>query len=333
VLSVAAALVCAALCVGLLRIGGFFSFLFLAPLAFAAYGWNHKTAWAAALVSALGNMLFSLVLSLVLRAGPAVFLWDLAFLTIITVFFVWIVAPPGELSPLGRIPGAYRLMAGSVLGFVGFLLLIRFAGEKAGFYELLRTQAEAMSSLYIASASADVVQRNLLERSLSPEVLIEAAESLTLRGGGLFSCAALFFLNRQLGFFLARVFRRREGDGALLRFHTPFSLIWVLSSALLLLFLSRRLNLGPLEIALWNVLVLCAMMYLAQGWGILSFFMAQRRAPPFLRMFFVLVLASLSLITGIYAVVLGLIVLLGIAENWVPFRVSRTNGPPPTPGV
>ena len=114
-------------------------------------------------------------------------------------------------------------------------------------------------------------------------------------------------------------------------FHVYPAIIWVLSASLLLVVLSRITKLGVIEIILWNILVFCVIMYLAQGLGIAQFFLSRPSMPPFLRLVLVVLFIVLVCSPGINAVLLGCVVLLGIAENWVPFRAPRTNGPPSTP--
>jgi hypothetical protein len=87
----------------------------------------------------------------------------------------------------------------------------------------------------------------------------------------------------------------------------------------------------PLEIAGWNILTLCVILYLAQGGGIVVFFLA--RLPPGMRFALNVGIFVLILSPGVNVVLLGLLILLGIAENWAPFRASKLNGPPPTPGA
>jgi hypothetical protein len=315
------------------------SFFFLVPLGFAAAGYNGRTAVLAAFTAILGNIVFVLNLFLFWGQGGLELLGDLGFFSLVTVIFTWIVSPPGAVSRVLRIPGAYRLLAGSVLVFLAFLLLVLTGEGRAGFQGLLHAQAEALSSFYIAASSPDAAERSLLERHLTPEALVEAFRFIALRGGGLLSSALIFFVSRQMGRFLARVIRRREAGGSVLQFRTEPGLIWVLSGALALILLFRLAGAGrgsggaALEIVLWNILVLCAILYLAQGWGILAFFLARAPVPPLVRLLLTALFVALLMRPGINAVILGLIVLLGIAENWVPFRAPKPNGPSSTPGM
>ncbi|GHV70209.1 hypothetical protein AGMMS49928_17110 [Spirochaetia bacterium] len=319
------ALVCALVCVVLLRTGLLTIFL-LVPLGFAAYGYNVKTAWAAVFGAALLNFFFALFFTLL----GAKLLPDAFFFALILVIFGWIVAPPE--MPL-KIAGRWRLVIGSVAGILVLLLVINSAGGKEGFYAAFQLQAEALSAIYQNAAGANVVQRSLLEEYFSPESLIKYFQFIIIRGGGLVSFVMVFFVSRQISLLFTRIIRHRVNEPVFLRFRVEPFLIWVLSFSLLLILGARAVKIEAVEIILWNVLVLCVMLYLAQGWGILTYFLARPGVPPFLRLLVNVSLIVLFFRTGINAVVLGLITLLGIAENWVPFRVPKSNGSSSTPGM
>jgi uncharacterized protein YybS (DUF2232 family) len=143
----------------------------------------------------------------------------------------------------------------------------------------------------------------------------------------------IFFVNRQISLALARIFRGRERGAGMRFFHVPAFLIWVLSSSLLLVLLSRAGGLEIPEILAWNILTFCSILYFAQGVGIIQYFLTGPVVSPFRRMLISVVLIILLFSFGINAIILGLIILLGIAENWVSFRRPKTSGPPSTPGA
>ena len=102
---------------------------------------------------------------------------------------------------------------------------------------------------------------------------------------------------------------------------------------LLLLVILRVTGLEVPEIILWNVFILCVMMYLAQGLGIFQSFLARPSTPPFLKLLILIAFCFLLFSPVINTVLFVGLVLLGIAENWVAFRMPKTNGPPSTPEV
>jgi hypothetical protein len=143
------------------------------------------------------------------------------------------------------------------------------------------------------------------------------------------SCVALFAASRQLSRVVAAFIRRKRPEGSLASFHVRPECIWALSLSLLAVVLGLNFGIAPLEIAGWNILVLCAILYLAQGGGIAVFFLA--RLPAGLRFVLNLGILVLLLSPGINAAFMGILILLGVAENWAPFRASKSSGPPPTP--
>jgi ammonia channel protein AmtB len=72
-------------------------------------------------------------------------------------------------------------------------------------------------------------------------------------------------------------------------------------------------------------------LYLGQGLGVGFSLLLRPGMPPFARMLTGMV-AGLTIITpGVNVVVLGALLILGIAETWVPFRAPKKSGPPSTP--
>jgi hypothetical protein len=207
------------------------------------------------------------------------------------------------------------------------------------FFEMIRTQAEALSALYAASTGADVVARSLTEQYVTAEYIQETLVFVALRGGMVVSCMAIFFISRQLALTISFFIRRAKtgglqtSRGSLITFHSPQRLIWVLSGSLLFILLGRNLKIAPLEIVAWNILVICGILYLAQGGGIVTYFLTHAAMPPLMRFFLNLLLIIMIFSPGINAVLLGALILLGIAENWVPFRAPKPQGPSSTPGM
>jgi hypothetical protein len=317
------------LCVFFAR-AGILKFFFLAPLGFAAAGYDARTGWTALLFAAAGNSLISLVVvSGFLPLGEIA--WDLLYFAVMASAFLWIMAPPRGKSRFSRIPGILRFILGSSAGAVLFLGVFFHVLEDAVFHGYIERQLEMIKSLYFSSAS-DVVQNALLE-SLTVDVVLKTVKAIFQRGGALASCVFIFFVNRQISLGLAGIFRRRAGTGGMRTFHVPPFLIWVLSSSLLLALVCRAAGLEGPEILVWNILTLCGILYFAQGLGIIQYLLTGPLVPPFRRLLISAVLILLFFIFGINAIILGLIILLGIAENWVSFRSPKTSGPPPTPGV
>jgi hypothetical protein len=75
------------------------------------------------------------------------------------------------------------------------------------------------------------------------------------------------------------------------------------------------------EIAGWNILALCGILYLAQGGGIALYFLI--KLPPLLRIAANVGAILMLFSPGINALFLGSLTLVGIAENWFPLRVPK----------
>jgi hypothetical protein len=326
------ALIGAVVSVALIQ-SSFLGFLFLLPLGVIAYCYTVKSAWFTAALIILGNTAFSLMVGLFRVGGVGELAADVFYLAAAVLAFTWLTAPPAKGPGLLRLPAAYRLIAGSVLLSLAFALVIYTAGENWGFRVIFREQAEAFASIYAATAGADVVQRSLLEQYMTADAIMEILRIIALRGGMLASCVLLLFVSRQLSLGITWVVRHKRPAGSIIGFHVKPECIWVLSFSLLAVLAGMRFRISTLEIAGWNVLVICSILYLTQGGGIAIFFLTRVAISPMMRFFLNLMICVVILSPGINAVALGVLLLLGIAENWVPFRAPKTNGPSSTPGM
>jgi hypothetical protein len=324
--------VCAALCAVLNRIpyGGLF---FLAPLGVAAFAWGRKTAWTAGLLAMAGGALMAFVFR---DSGSAEGVWTgILYFTLAAALFVWIVAPPAPEKPgrfpLPDTPGRIVLAAGLWAAAMGGILL--GGGEESPLRVLLRAQGEFISSLYAAAQGGNAVEQEMAEHYLSPDAVAELIMGVTLRGGALVSCVLLFVFNLESAALVNFFIRRVRPSLNLADFHAPRWLIWVLSLSLAGIVLSRGLGVDAADIAAWNVLAACAVLYLAQGIGITASFLARRVLAPGLRMGIHILIIVMVFSPGINVVLLGAVVVLGIAENWAPLRVSPDRDrPSSTPG-
>jgi hypothetical protein len=325
------ALIGAVVSVALTRTG-FLGFLFLVPVGIMAYCYNGRTGWFCAFLIVMGNALVSLMMSFLLRYPRGGLRLDILYMAVMTAAFTWIVVPARREGPrFFRIPGVYRLVAGSLLGALSVVSVVGSLGNGSGL-EFIRAQAEAAAALYAASAGADVVQRSLLEQYITPEAILEAIRLVSLRGGAAASCIFLFFISRQLALGVTWFARHTKPGGNITGFHVPPGFIWALSCSLPAILIGVRANMAFLEIPAWNILVISVILYLVQGGGI-ALYLLSRVGHPGKRFFIHLLLFIVLFSPGINAVALGALALLGIAENWVPFRAPKPNGPSSTPGM
>ncbi|MDR0629299.1 MAG: hypothetical protein LBG24_06650 [Treponema sp.] len=333
-IAVVPALLSAGICLGAIR-SGFFIFFFLVPLGFMAYGYNFRSAWVSALLVVGGNAIGVLVLS-----GPAEYPWlNMLYFTVMLLIFTWIVAPPCNFSYFSKGEGilsvstAYRLIIGSAIGALTCWYMIEATWDTQGFKTLLRSQAELFRSLAITAAGTDVVQRSLLERQADPERLIAQLGAAALRGGGLAACGVLFFINRQISLVCVGLIRHIRVGTGMSHFHAAPGLIWVLSLSLLGVLGGTIIGIGPLEIGAWNMVTICAILYLAQGGGIILHVLSRMNLPPLIRVGLNMLLIIVICSPQINLLALGALGILGIAEHWVPFRAPKSDGSSSTPGM
>lgn len=311
---------------------GFFALFFLVPLGALVFSYGHETAWASFFFAALGNAVISVGSAAAGGIPLSEIGWDILYFTVMLAVFAWINSPPPGL-PL-KLSGAGRMVAGSCLGAVLFAGVFFRSLSSPLFAGYLDSVINSLVSLY-RSSGTDVVQNAMLE-SLTPELVLDVIKSILLRGGSLVSCVALFYICRQVSLALARIAARFRGKTApagtpLSAFRVSPNLVWALSGCLLLLVGARAMKLRVPEIALWNILALCVILYFAQGLGILQYFLSRPSVSPFLRLMLSVLLVMLFFSPVLNMVVIGGIVLLGIAENWAPFRAPKHSGTPSTP--
>jgi hypothetical protein len=328
------ALVCAGLSAVLMR-SGLFSFFFLVPLGYCAAAYNVRAARMAVLAAAGVYILVSLGRMIFFQGPVSGFLPVILYYTAMCGAFFWIMAPPVRGPAFLRVRTAYRLILGALAGALSFMAVVYVPSNSAGFSAFFRSQAEALSSLYISSAGADAVRRSFLESVITPERVMELLTLAALRGGALASCLFFLFISRQIALSLAWIIRRiRPSEQTGLRgFYAPPFFIWVLSFSLLAVLIFRLLGVPFMETVAWNVLVVCAMLFLAQGGGVVLFILTRRMMPPLVRLLLNILIIVLIFSPGINVFVLGGLVLLGIIENWVPFRAPKTDGSSSTPGM
>jgi len=272
--------------------------------------------------------------------------WDFLFFLTVAPVFLWIIAPPEGFTP--KMPGVLRFIAGSAVTAIllTILLLQSMATEE------FIAQMDSWVKLLASATYTDMVRAAFIE-NLTVENLFSAMRAIMLRGGSLVLCVFVFFINRQIGLIILRFnfnFRSRMNSLAaanapgkntaelkpprsstLAAFRVVPELIWVFSVSLFLVVLTRIFGFEIPEIILWNILLLCAMLYLAQGMGILQFFLLKPTTPVFIKLFLSVSLIVLFFSPVINAIVLAGLILLGIAENWVPLRAPKKNEPPSTP--
>lgn len=292
---------------------GFLSLFYLVPLGYAvmAYG----SFWLTFFAAAAFNAVFRIVTRLISGVGSGILWMEILYITVLFLGFIWIVGG-------AQMRAAYRFVLASAAGSVVFLFYVN--RPDSAFYAFLERMAAA-----VLFSEGDAVRASVLQQMFTPEKLVELVKSVMFRGGALISTSFLFFINRQLSFSAVWIIKKQRKDKGLTAFFAPSYTIWVLSCSLAIVLLSTQLRLRAFEIIAWNVFAVCAIIFLAQGAGILLCILS-RRSGGF-RFF-----ASILIIIAIFSPVLNTVaiaglLLLGIMENWLPFRAPK-EGQASTPG-
>ena len=72
---------------------------------------------------------------------------------------------------------------------------------------------------------------------------------------------------------------------------------------------------------------MCAIMFFAQGGGIVLFYLARRPMPTIMRLLCGVLFVCVIFSPGINVLAVGILFLLGIAENWLSLRVKKQEAP------
>jgi hypothetical protein len=285
---------------------GFLGLLFLLPLGLCAFLGNEKTAWFGALLAVLGNVSVSVSVYLRQGSGPVLLQWNALYYGAMVIIFTWINAPPRRFQKFLPLRSEYRLALGAAAGsvvMIPFFLLVVENGDLRDYF------------------NAQISGLNASSQFLNADELLDYMAYIGLRGGILISCLVFLVISRQLAVILMWFVRRVRPAGGLINFHAGPFFIWILSFALGIVLLGRMVHIEPAEIAGWNLLALCGTLYLAQGIGITLYFLM--KLPPLLRIAMNIGVVILFFNPGINVLLLGILILLGIAENWLPMRVAK----------
>jgi hypothetical protein len=311
-ISVAAAL----LSVSLVRMGAL-GVLFLLPLALAGFFGDEKPMWFAAFLAALGNGALLFAAWRDTGVDPVILGWNALYYSVMVLVFCWINAGYGKRVLFFPIPPIYRLALGSLAAAAAIIPGFLAVMENREFVRFVSLRLDAVYKASGGNADAGEFILSLLH--------------LGIRGGSLVSTLFFFAISRQFAVFITWLVRREKPDTGLVNFKNGQFLVWILSVSLGAVLAGKTTGIVALEAGAWNILTLCAILYLAQGGGIALYFLV--KLPPFYRIVVNMALLILLFRPGINVVLLGVLVLAGIIENWVPFRAFGSQGSPPTPGA
>ncbi|MCL2229609.1 MAG: YybS family protein [Treponema sp.] len=301
-------LICTSLSVIFLRVGILYLF-FLAPLGFAVIATG--SIWHTFIIASVTNVVLSLFI--ISSAEVTVSVWSfLLLITALFLAFVWLVGSKNFRT-------LYRLIIASVAGAAAFL--IEFFNRDSVFYNSFLETANLFSQTFLMSQETEIAAVNPIFREMTdPQDTMKMISRFLLRGGALLSILALLFINRHLAFSLVRFVKRQRNGRSLNDFYAPQNTVWFFIGALVTIMMSGSLRVEIMEILAWNVFVVCIVIFIAQGFAVLSNFL-ERRGTGFKIGITVLIIALL--LSPIMLVVFGALLILGVLENWIPFRLKK----------
>ncbi|MCL2214575.1 MAG: hypothetical protein FWC06_05120 [Treponema sp.] len=280
-------IVCTALSLFFMRTG-VLTFIYLVPLGYAVIA--SGSFLYTFLAAALANIVILIISNNLSSGNPSNMWMDILYLTVLFLMYTWVVG--GK-----NIRTAYRIIVASATGAAFFLFTVY---RMDSVFFLIFT--EAANELFPGIVSME---------------MMETVRSIIFRGGALVSMLFLFFVNRQLAISVVWLIKKQRIGRGLTGFFAPFSAIWVFSGALATIIMAGIFRIEILEILAWNVFIICAIIYLAQGAGILMYLLAQRSSAFRLCSIILLIVLLFSPLT---IIIIAALLLLGIMENWRPFR-------------
>jgi len=310
-------LICAGLSI-LFMNAGLLSFFYLVPLGYAII--VSGSFFYSFAVTAAAGVVFNIIKNIAgQNPGGNIMLQNMYFLIII-FSFAWIMGG-------SKFRTAYRFILASAAGAVISLIFIN--SPQVRFYEYFH---EIASGIYGNSADSVLYNESLMEDRntagvfnmgvFSPDQMVEMAKSFILRGGALISMFFLFFVNMQIANTVFSIIKKQRRSLNLISFTAPANAIWVLSGAIATIVLSSMLKSEIIGILAWNVFTVCAVVFLAQGAGILMYWLSMRTNVFRLVINVVIVIILLSPMS-LFAI--AALAILGIIDIWASFRMPKTS--------
>ena len=237
-----------------------------------------------------------------------------------------------NLSPKGLPRAQHRLVATALMAGAAAVPTVLWLSGNAEFQSAMGEQYKALAAaLSAVSPAGDVVASSILSSLLEPERLRSLAEAIFLRSLAVSYLGLLAFCwwaGRAIAGRAAVIF------GAPPRFSfAAFRLeswwLWPLIGAGALVLLDLFSGLGQWAYPVWNAVLIVLFLYGLQGMAILRFLFEKYRLPRLLWPLAIIVGGSLVFRGSptAAAVILLLIPVFGVSENWIRYRVPRSPEP------
>ena len=298
-------LVCTGLSMFFLN-AGVLSLFFLVPIGYAAKATG--VYFFTFIIASVSNIIISLTTGLLFYSSSGMVI-ELLYFSVLFLCFLWIIGSK-------TIRNMNKFILASAAGAVIFLILIGNMNIFAKINDFI-----ASDNVSVSEDTAFNALMFELKEIITPEV-VQNAQNSVYRGGALIFHFILFYFSRQLTHGIYWLIKKQRNDKGLMEFFAPANTIWVLlGSFAYVASLSKIIKNELLDIAVWNILVICCIIFLAQGAGTIIYWLSGKS--QFFRLA-VNVLIVILIFSPIVIFIVGAVLLLGIAGNFWQFRVQKT---------
>ena len=267
---------------------GFLTMFYLVPLGYAVLSCgSFMFTFFTAVLTNLVIFLFSNMSS---SGSPTDALIEIIYLSVLIFLFTWVVG--GK-----KVRTAYRIILAASLCALIFIFVLSRIGTQL--YAVFMETAEEIMPGLVTREMFDII-KNIL-----------------LRGGALASIVIMLYASRQIAVGLLWLIKKQRKGKGLAAFYAPLNTIWVFSGSLATVITASVFGIEILSIIAWNVFIICVIIFLAQGAGVLTHFLAGKSLVFRLcsAVFFIFMLFS-----PLTVIIMAAVLVLGIVEIWRPFR-------------
>jgi hypothetical protein len=288
---------------------GFLSLIYLVPLGYAIIVSGNLLP--VFITAAAANFVIIVIRALSNNDGLNNILLEALYSITVLFGFSWIIG--GKFMRT-----VYRFVIASAVCTVMFLIFINTSSSNT--FKILNETAKEIFNNYNLKPEGTAVD-SFFTLAFAPQEIVELAKIFLLRGGALISMFFIFFINRQIAVIAVSLIKKQKFERGLTAFYAPVNTIWVLSGSLASIALSGIFKIEVLITLSWNVFTVCAIIFLAQGVGVLTYWLSLR-STAFRLLINIMIVVLLFSPLSIFAIMA--LFLLGIIDNWRPFRVLKS---------
>jgi hypothetical protein len=186
--------------------------------------------------------------------------------------FAWAVIDEGLRGGRAPLRLSYRIIIAAVLATVATIPVILLAKHDEGLLALIRHKLKA-SSRPIPMLRGAMWWSAPHRANLNPEAIIQAIGDVYARGAAVTGHGGiLFFVSWRVSILLHPSAGRSFADGVpFASFHLDAFVIWPLIAAFATVLAALVFKVVPVEILGWNLLSICLLLYMGQGYGIIQY--------------------------------------------------------------